>query len=304
MPETKKESNEAIEIKSASNETRIFFTDSVAYSSVDTKDERKYYVEGYISTKDRDLVDDIVTENCLNNMLKQIQNKSIKLDVEHEAWRLDNPTIIPVGRIVEAKKDERGIFVKAELNKANSRFTELWGSIKQGMVDAFSIAYKAKDYVYRIVDGVKTRLLNDIELLNVALTGNPVNREAKMTAVFMKSLDEIKQQEEKVAEEKAVEDKKEIEIKSQFDAKVLEIEQKAQESIKVIENRFNELEAKSKTLEESNKSLTEKLNLAEAEVKDLKAKLEAPVFKSEASNVNLKALANEQKSSDPLDAIK
>jgi hypothetical protein len=56
-----------------------------------------------------------------------------------------------------------------------------------------------------VVDGVKTRILNGVELLNVALTGNPVNPECKMTEVFTKSLNDM--EEIKMAEE-VVEKKK------------------------------------------------------------------------------------------------
>ena len=93
------EKKEKVEIKS---KTYTFFTDVAGYEVVDVKGGKKYYVTGYISTKDRDLVDDIVTEKGLDGMLKQLLTKNIKLDVEHEAFREDNPTIIPIGKIIEA----------------------------------------------------------------------------------------------------------------------------------------------------------------------------------------------------------
>ena len=125
-----------------------FYTDEVICSTIESKGGKKHYVTGYISTKDRDLLNDIVTDSALSEMLGQIQSKNIKLDVEHEAWTENNPAIVPIGKIVEAKMDQKGIFVKAELNDAHSRFPEVWASVKNGFLDAFSIAYKAKDFVF------------------------------------------------------------------------------------------------------------------------------------------------------------
>jgi hypothetical protein len=69
-----------------------------------------------VKPKDLDVYKDIVTEDCLSDMLNQIKTKNIKLDVEHEVFR-DNPNIIPVVRIVEAHIDAKGIWVKAVLKE-------------------------------------------------------------------------------------------------------------------------------------------------------------------------------------------
>ena len=46
-------------------------------------------------------------------------------------------------------------------------------------------------------DGKSIRLLDDLNLLNVALTGNPVNPNASMTSVMAKSLEFMKDKESK-----------------------------------------------------------------------------------------------------------
>ena len=75
------------------------------------------------------------------------------------------------------------------LNRHNQRFDEVKGSIEDGFLDAFSIAYIPTKSVSEIREGKNVRLLDGLELLNVAFTGNPVNTEAKMTNVFAKSLE-------------------------------------------------------------------------------------------------------------------
>lgn len=177
-------------MKNIESKSYSFLTDSIGFEEVEYKDGKKHYVTGYISTKDIDLYNDLVTERGMADMLHQLKSKKIKLDVEHEAWR-DNPNILPIGKIVEAKMDKKGIWVKAELNSASPSFKSVWESIKNGFIDAFSIAYKATNAVKRIVNGIEVRLLNGLQLLNVALTGNPVNPSAKIMNVMTKSLNEL-----------------------------------------------------------------------------------------------------------------
>ena len=45
----------------------------ILYESVEIKGEKKYYVTGYISTGDLDLVNDIVTKTCMEDMVTQLQ---------------------------------------------------------------------------------------------------------------------------------------------------------------------------------------------------------------------------------------
>ena len=59
-----------------------FFTDAVSNTVVEEKGIKEHYVNGYVSTPDQDLYNDIVTEKALSNMLKDITNppKPEKLD--------------------------------------------------------------------------------------------------------------------------------------------------------------------------------------------------------------------------------
>jgi len=168
-----------------------FLTNSLEHEVVGLKGEREYYVTGHISTDEIDRSNEVVTREAMNEMVVQIKAGNVKLDVEHSTFMGEND--IPVGKIVDAGIDEQGVWVKCVLNKAHNRFNEYWQSIKSNFLDAFSIAYKVKDYAEEVVNGVKVTLLKSIELLNVAITGNPVNRGAKMTESFYKSLKYIEE---------------------------------------------------------------------------------------------------------------
>ena len=103
-----------------------FTTDKFDYANVSVKGkkEKNAYVTGYISVPEVDIYNDLVTINGLKSMLRQIESSTVTIDFEHEAWRDDN-SILPVAKIVEAKVDDRGLWVKAMLNK----------SIEWGLID-------------------------------------------------------------------------------------------------------------------------------------------------------------------------
>jgi len=172
-----------------------FFSENCTWNVVETKSGKKYFVEGYISTFDKDIYNELVTVEGMTGMLQQLKDQTIKLDLEHETWRSDEGDMYehpknfnPVGKIIDASIDDNGLFVKAEINKHSSRFKEVWNSVQDGFLDAFSIAYKPVRVVENVIEDAAVRLLDSVELLNVALTGNPVNPCAKMTDVFTKSL--------------------------------------------------------------------------------------------------------------------
>jgi len=180
------------------NPSFIFSSDNLELKS----ENGNFFVEGYISTSDIDLVNDIVTKACLLDMAEQMKSRVIKFDVEHESFRgkskLDmevNKTIIPVAKVDDFLMDKKGLRVRAMLNPHSSRFHEVKGSIEGGFLDAFSIAYVPVKTAIQEKGGMNVRLLDKINLLNVAFTGNPVNTEARMTSVFAKSLEFLKEQE-------------------------------------------------------------------------------------------------------------
>lgn len=276
-----------------------FNTNSVHYEVVEIKGEKRFYITGHISTEDKDLVDDVVTKGCQASMLKQIKSKSIKLDYDHEAFR-ENTTILPVGKIIDGKIDSKGLWVKAELNDASPKFKALWKSIKKGFVDAFSIAFKPIKTTMKAMDGVTVRLLEDLELLNVALTGVPVNQRAKIGDVMMKALrnmDEVKQMEKEEIKQMEADLKSSAEKVEAFEKEVAELKSEA-DKVEALEKDNTELKSKVETLEKAaetkseeekaeedkKEEVAEKLN---EEVAEMKSKIEAleklPILKSQVN---------------------
>lgn len=184
------------------NQKFEFVTDKVTFAKVKLKGKKKTFVTGYISTMDMDIYNEVMTEKAMQSMLSQIMAKNIVLDYEHEAFRDDN-SILPAGKIVEAKLDDRGLWVKCELNSNSPKYDALWGSIQDGFINAFSVAYKILGQTQIEKDGAVVTIIDELELLNVALTGTPVNKAAVMEefgmkAVMLKSIGLINKSKEEI----------------------------------------------------------------------------------------------------------
>jgi HK97 family phage prohead protease len=291
--------DEHAELKSAiqNQVSYTFTTDQITFSKTELKGEKQAYVTGYISVPDVDLYDDVVTTKAMDSMLKQIQDSVITIDYEHEAWRDDN-SLLPVAKIVEAKVDDRGLWVKAILNRHSPKFKALWGSIEDGFINAFSIAFKPLKTVEKTLGGTTVRLIDELKLLNVAFTGAPVNRGAIVTGFGMKSimLKAIEESERvgeqvivpkrlltKFMEEKNMEEENKVEAVVEEVAEEVVAEEPAAEE-KAEEEPVAEVEepvAEEPVVEEKAMKAIEELKaLVEAQRLELKDLKENDVFKS------------------------
>jgi len=298
----------------------VFTTDRI-----ELKEENdNSYVYGYISTKDKDLVNDIVTDNCMKSMFNQMKSRAIKFDIEHESFRGEtdkeiqlNKTLNPIARVEWFGLDNDGLMTKSLLNKHHQRYDEVKGSIKDGFLDAFSIAYIPIKTWKEEVKGETIRKLDDINILNVAFTGNPINENARMTEVFMKSLDVIKNQEEIKMEEEKKEDakpKEDVEVKG-LEEKLTEISA----SLKSINERVGALEKKDEEGEDAEGEKPEGEKPVEAapdeeketlktEVKELRKDVnnikKSPQYKAVQGDMKKELAGHEAKSFTPLDIIR
>lgn len=319
-------------------EASFIFTTPFNVNVVESKGEERVFMEGFISTTDKDLVNDVVTKNCLGSMQQQILERNIKLDIEHEAFRGNsteekeiNKTRVPAGKITDATvrdfNDGRfGLGVKAELNRHHKDFDKIKGNVLEKYLDAFSIAYIPTKIAHKSINGEEVRLLDDIRLLNVALTGNPVNTVSQIRDVFMKSIDAIEEYKNEKSKNPEIENqlevknhnhesdklnygrKKMVKGKDKTKPEEDEDEEDSKESKDSAEGS-EETEEKSVSSESGDveskselKALREEVNALKKDNAEIKALLKKPVHKSMAEPQR-KEEPFEQRSIEPLDAI-
>lgn len=190
----------------------VLGSNELSFEQIEVKGIPKCYLKTTISTGDVDLVNDVVTEKCMESMIRQLKERTIKLDFEHEAFRGDslseqefNKTRIPLGKRISFERGAKGVDVTWELNQSWKKFdvdgrvvfdfNDVKSNIENGYYDGTSIAYIPTSIDHQMKGENKIRLLDDLILLNVALTGNPVNTHAVVREIFTKSLDHLKSKE-------------------------------------------------------------------------------------------------------------
>jgi hypothetical protein len=263
---------------------------------------KNYYLEGFVSTTDPDLVNDIVTEKAQEEILAQLNGRNVTVDDDHDSYR-DNQTgkpydrtmhKLPLGLIERAELRQKdnaiGTWVRVKLNQDYPKFKEYLNSIKNGFVHSFSIAYKPIKAFTKVVNGVKQRIIDNLNIMNVCATGNPVNTEANFSLAlksFPKMVEEVKNEETVSNEETTV-----VEQKSETKACDSQPEQKGMDYKKMYEElkaKYDKMMSEKESSKKDDKKDTEMKSLAEnnskiealeKEVAELKSKLEAPQLKS------------------------
>jgi len=187
-------------------ENQFIFTRPLSY---ELKSNGDLFISLDISTTEPDLVNDIVTVNFLKSMQRQIIDRNVKLDIEHESFRGKsveekeiNKTKIPAGRMLEPEiseyKNEKNethhrLNIKGIINKFRNDFENIKGSIMEKFLDAGSIAFIPTKFRKESKSGITYRYLEDGIILNTALTGNPINTTAQMRSIISKSLDSLEE---------------------------------------------------------------------------------------------------------------
>ncbi len=183
----------------------VYYTE-IEPEIITLKSDKRYYVQGYISTIDKDLVNDVLTIEAQKDLHNQIQGVITKGgfitgDIEHMVFydekgnQLNFPKvrdekgnlIIPELKFVQSELREKGVWVKAEVNKHLPNFKTIWKSIEDGFLNGFSVAVNALETVTKRVNNEMVNYISRLKLLNITMTGTPCNQNALMQPV-LKSL--------------------------------------------------------------------------------------------------------------------
>lgn len=229
------------------------------------------YVEGAIATGNPDAYNDILTEDCLKDMERQLKSLPITIDDDHESFKSVPEeekfrSVNPLAKVVDAKLDGLKINVKTILNKAHARYEEIKSSIRNGFLHSFSFAFIPIETKSVDIGGVKHRVVNKVRLLNGCFTGIPVNEKATFSNVMLKSLAEFDYDEvevNKIVRGVEMDEKKE-------DVKSKEAEGEQEES----KEEKQEVQEEKSNVSEEVKSLVEKIDALEKSVSELKSKSE------------------------------
>jgi HK97 family phage prohead protease len=94
-------------------------------------------------------------------------------------WQHDSRE--PIGVFVELREDDRGLFVKGNINMETQRGRESFALLKQGAIKGLSIGFITKESI--IDDMNNVRKLTDVDLMEISLVTFPANVEAEVVGV-------------------------------------------------------------------------------------------------------------------------
>lgn len=281
---------------------------------------KEYYVEGYISTLDPDFANDIIDEKGQESLFKELQGSDITMDEDHEEWRDPDTGKLydgkknkyPVAKVVDSKLDNNGTWVSAKLNKYHPHFNErLLPMVKDGYLHSFSIAYNVTKKFYKMLDGVKYRVIQGLKAANVAITGNPVNKNATFNVAlksYKKMVEETQYEEIKKFNQELkseiqslssqISELKGQDYKAMYDKLKADYDKMAVEMEKMKEKKDNNADEDSKEMKSQVEDLTEiksTIEKLEQENAELKSMLESPQLKSKVEAKSKEPVTNTQK---------
>ena len=137
-------------------------------------DDSRYVVEAYASTRDRDLVGDVITEGAFQ---KSLERRSGKIAAR---WQHDPRQ--PVGRPLDVREDSRGLYTVTQFNRESSWGRDAFAAIKAGDVTGVSIGFDipSGSVEFAKQEGQQTRLIKEVELYEYSFVTFPANESARI----------------------------------------------------------------------------------------------------------------------------
>jgi len=168
---------------------------SINYSTTVLKGKKRYFIEGYASTIEEDFYNETITLKGQLDLVSQLLGRTVTVDLDHSAYYNEAGQVvtrpqskIPIGKVVETHLKSMGAWVKIEINQDQPLFNFVWKSIMNKYLHALSVAFNPIKKAIKVVNGVKHTYYDGLRILNLALTGVPVNPGATFNPVLKSML--------------------------------------------------------------------------------------------------------------------
>ena len=144
---------------------KIFHLDAAFTKELPTADEQidSIYISGYASCNVPDRANDVVPSSVWESGIKNyLKNPIVLAFHDHDD---------PIGRVVEHKVDDKGLWVKARISAA----AEVFNLIKDSVLTAFSIGFRVLDAEYNAA--TELFVIKELELVEISVVSVPCNQD-------------------------------------------------------------------------------------------------------------------------------
>ena len=139
---------------------------------------KNLFIEGYASVFGvLDSYEDIVEKGAFTNTIQGKNFKRIAFCYQHEFSTV-------IGKIIELKEDEVGLWFKAKISNTNLG-RDLVELISDGAISEISIGYRTK--VSEMNTETNVRMIKEVELYEISLVTRAANSEAFITQTEVKN---------------------------------------------------------------------------------------------------------------------
>lgn len=103
---------------------------------------------------------------------------------QHGGWMMTDMDAIPIGKWESMEEDEKGLAVEGRLiNLDTERGKNVYGAMKEGVLDGMSIGYRAKEFALGTKPDEPRRTLKKIDLIELSVVTFPANGAARVQSV-------------------------------------------------------------------------------------------------------------------------
>lgn len=140
-------------------------------------------VEGYASTWDVDRGNDVILRGAFDKTIARHVSEGRQVRM---LWQHNGDQLIGGFPAEKMREDERGLFVRGEINLETQAGREAYALAKQGVLSDFSVGFSipSRDAVkYNDTGDRNVREIREVELWEVSMVGEPMNPNANVLAV-------------------------------------------------------------------------------------------------------------------------
>lgn len=136
---------------------------------------------------------DVILKGAFKDTLRDWKkSKSLPpMLVQHGGWMMTDMDALPIGKWEGMEEDDAGLRVTGRLiNLDTERGKNIYGAMKEGVLDGLSIGYRAKEFEVGTKPDEPRRKLKKLDLIELSVVTFPANGLARVDAVKAAGLTE------------------------------------------------------------------------------------------------------------------
>ena len=133
-----------------------------------------------------DAYGDVIQKGAFRDSLRdwKKQKRLPPMLSQHGGWMITDMDAIPIGRWTSMEEDGTGLKVEGRLiNLDTERGKNIYGAMKEGVLDGMSIGYRAKNFALGTKPEEPRRTLKKVDLIELSVVTFPANGAARVSDI-------------------------------------------------------------------------------------------------------------------------